>query len=127
MAGKSEMDPYIVGFGLSAAFVSIFNGILNVAKELIVINGDKVLKDGLLKPFGGLLLIAPPHHWTGHGLVVILLFLILGVIFVYTNVNDYFIEKFQLDYSKLGLWVLIGVIIGLLITGLFYAWEAFLL
>jgi hypothetical protein len=57
MAGKSEMDPYIVGFGLSAAFVSIFNGILNVAKELIVINGDKVLKDGLLSWIGSYSLI----------------------------------------------------------------------
>ncbi|MHA1993966.1 MAG: hypothetical protein ACW97Z_05460 [Candidatus Hodarchaeales archaeon] len=126
MAEKNEMDPYVVGFGLSAAIVAIFNGVLNVVKELLVLDGEKILKDGLLKPLGGLLVISPPHHWVGHGLVVVVLFLILGVLFAKKNVNNYFVEKYQLDYNKLTLWILAGVVIGILIIGLFYAWEAFL-
>ena len=126
MAEQTEMNSYVVGFGLSAVIVAIFNGVLNVAKELVIINGEKVIKDGFLKPLGGLLVITPPHHWVGHGIVVILLFLALGLIFAKTRVNDYFIEKFNLDYNKLSLWILFGIIIGIVIIGLFYAWEAFL-
>ncbi len=126
MAAHTEMNSYVVGFGLSTVIVAIFNGVLNVAKELVLINGEKVIKDGFLKPLGGLLLITPPHHWTGHGLVVILLFLALGLIFANTRVNDYFIEKFNLDYNKLALWILISIVIGIVIIGLFYVWEAFL-
>lgn len=120
-----KMDPYVVGFGLSAAIIAVFNGILNVVKELFVLNGEKILKDGILKPIGGLL--GKPHHWIGHGIVILLLFVIIGLVISLTTLHESLEQKLTLTNNKLGIWIFVGTVLGIVIIGLFYFWEAFLL
>ena len=124
---ETKLDPYIIGFGISAVITAIFNGVLNVTKELLVIDGDKILKDGILKPIGGLLLVVKPHHWTGHAIVVFSVFIIIGLVISLSNIHEELTRRFSLDHSKLGWWIFFGTIIGLALTGFLYFWEAFLL
>jgi hypothetical protein len=61
-------DKATIGFGLSAAVVSIFNTLLVIFKEL-----TPPFKAGMASAMG--------HHWTTHGVIVIGLFLLLGFVF----------------------------------------------
>ena len=61
-------DKATIGFGLSAAAVSIFNTLLVIFKELT-------------PPFKKAMADAMGHHWTTHGVIVIGLFLLLGFVF----------------------------------------------
>ncbi|MHA1945208.1 MAG: hypothetical protein ACXAC6_11080 [Candidatus Hodarchaeales archaeon] len=81
--------------------------------------------DGILKPIGGRIGIS--HHWVGKGIVVIFLFIVLGLLFSSTSINNIVVERFSLNNIKPGNWILLSNIIGILIIGPFSAWEAFLL
>lgn len=61
-------DKVTIGFGLSAAVVSIFNTLLVIFKEL-----TPPFKAGMASAMG--------HHWTTHGVIVIGLFILLGFVF----------------------------------------------
>ncbi len=61
-------DKTTIGFGLSAAVVSIINTLLVIFKEL-----TPPFKAGMASAMG--------HHWTTHGVIVIGLFLVLGFVF----------------------------------------------
>jgi hypothetical protein len=61
-------DKATVGFGLSAAVVSILNTLLVIFKEM-----TPPFKAGMASAMG--------HHWTTHGVIVIGLFIVLGFIF----------------------------------------------
>lgn len=67
-AQKQTMSPYTIGFTLSAAVTIIFNMVLTLVKE----TNPEVL--AFMKSLMG-------HHWTTHGVAVVLLFFIIGFIF----------------------------------------------
>jgi len=66
--GNATLDKKTVGFGLSVALMSILNSLLVILKEM-----NPPLKAGMAKAFG--------HHWTTHGIIVLTLFVVLGLIF----------------------------------------------
>lgn len=91
--GKQKNKSFISGFGLSFLVVSIINGLLVILKEE---------NTGLKQWMAGLL----GHHWVTHGVFVIVLFFVLGLIF----------SRIRLDESwqgkKAAALVLAGTIIG---------------
>lgn len=95
-------DNLSAGFGLSFLVASIFNGLLIVAKE-----NYAPLKAGMKSLFG--------HHWTTHGIFVIVLFLALGYIFSKTNL----VKKINADETS-GLVIAGTVLGGLIIVGFFF-------
>ena len=64
---STTLDKTTIGFGLSAALVSILNTLLVIFKELT-------------PPYKKALADAMGHHWTTHGVIVIGLFLVLGFV-----------------------------------------------
>jgi hypothetical protein len=64
---STTLDKTTIGFGLSAAIVSILNTLLVIFKELT-------------PPFKKAMADAMGHHWTTHGVIVIGLFLVLGFV-----------------------------------------------
>lgn len=62
----AALDKKTIGFGLSAAVMSIANTLLVITKE-----SAPVLKKSMAAAMG--------HHWTTHGAIVIVLFVVLGV------------------------------------------------
>lgn len=65
---NTTLDKKTVGFGLSAALISVFSTLLVIAKEM-----NPPIKSGMANALG--------HHWTSHGAVVLLCFVVLGFIF----------------------------------------------
>jgi len=63
----NTLDRTTLGFGISAAIMSILNTLLVIVKELV-----PPLKKTMAATLG--------HHWTTHGAVVLVLFLVLGVV-----------------------------------------------
>ncbi len=99
---NKALDNLSVGFGLSFLVASIFNGLLIVAKESYA-----PLKAGMKSLFG--------HHWTTHGIFVIVLFLVLGYIFSKTNMVK------NIDADKTSGLVIAGTVLGgLIIVGFFF-------
>jgi len=64
---NNALDRTTLGFGISAAIMSILNTLLVIVKELV-----PPLKKTMAAALG--------HHWTTHGAVVLVLFLVLGVV-----------------------------------------------
>lgn len=95
---------YVSGFGFSFLFTSILSTLLLIAKE-----ENAALKDGM-KALSG-------HHWTTHGILVVALFLILGVV----------LSRFHLEAkwseNKLIPIILTGAFTGLLVIGGFFLLE----
>ncbi|HEX7504194.1 MAG TPA: hypothetical protein VF336_02905 [Syntrophales bacterium] len=65
---STTLDKTTIGFGLSAAVMSILNTLLVIFKEL-----TPPFKAGMASAMG--------HHWTTHGVMVIVLFIVLGFVF----------------------------------------------
>ena len=89
----ATLDKTTIGFGLSAAVVSIFNTLLVIFKEL-----TPPFKNGMASAMG--------HHWTTHGVMVIVLFIVLG--FVFTGI----VKADSWGAEKLGNTLLWSVIIA---------------
>jgi hypothetical protein len=64
---STTLDKTTIGFGLSAAVMSILNTLLVIFKELT-------------PPFQAGMASAMGHHWTTHGAMVIVLFVVLGFV-----------------------------------------------
>ena len=95
-------DKLSVGFGVSFLIASIFNGLLIVAKETYA-----PLK-AWMKSLSG-------HHWTTHGIFVIVLFIVLGYILSKAD-----LEK-KIDADKTSGMVIAGTVLGgLIIVGFFF-------
>ncbi len=92
MENISRSD-FIVGFGLSFLVVSIINAILVIEKEA---------NEGLKNWMAGLL----GHHWVTHGVFIILLFFVLGLVFSRIRFNE------QWYGARTAAVILIGAIIG---------------
>jgi hypothetical protein len=105
MEKRSEnqaLDKLSVGFGISFVIASIFNGLLIVAKE-----NYAPLKDWM-KSLSG-------HHWTTHGIFVIVLFILLGFILSKTDLNR------KIDAYKTSWMVIAGTVLGgLIIVGFYF-------
>ena len=89
----TTLDKTTIGFGLSAAIVSILNSLLVIFKEMT-------------PPFKKAMADAMGHHWTTHGVIVIGLFLVLG--FVLAGA----VKPESWGADKLGKTILGSVIIG---------------
>ena len=97
----SPMDKYAAGFGMSLAVTSVLNAIILVIKE----ENDAVMK--ALKAALG-------HHWTTHGVIVIVLFVVLGFVFSAMRLETRF------DSHRILKYIIWGVIIGGAITAGFF-------
>jgi len=64
---STTLDKTTIGFGLSAAVMSILNTLLVIFKEL-----TPPFKKAMAETMG--------HHWTTHGVAVIGLFIVLGFV-----------------------------------------------
>ena len=99
---NQALDKLSVGFGVSFLIASIFNGLLIVAKE-----NYAPLKDWMKSLFG--------HHWTTHGIFVIVLFIVLGYIFSKADLDK------KIDADKTSGLVIAGTVLGgLIIVGFFF-------
>ncbi len=97
-----SLDKLSVGFGVSFFVASIFNALLIVTKEKFA-----PLKDWM-KSFSG-------HHWMTHGILVIVLFVVLGYILSKAG-----LEK-KMDADRiLGLVIAGTVLGGLIIVGFYF-------
>lgn len=118
MNETTSIDKINLGFGLSLAIVAILNALLTLGKEVIPGVKDIAVAVGRL--------IGIDHHWIGHSILIILIFIILGFLFSLTAINDFFIEKFAIDQQRLLIIIVIGVIIGIGLIGGFFFMDAFL-
>jgi len=98
---NSPMDKYAAGFGMSLAVTSVLNAIILVIKE----KNESVMS--ALKAALG-------HHWTTHGVIVIIVFLLLGFIFSAMKLETRFDSHRMLKY------IVWGVVISSVITAGFF-------
>lgn len=94
---------YASGFGLSLMIMLILNGVLVIIKES---------SPALMKWMAGL----TGHHWITHGIFVIVLFLVLGLIFSALQPA----EKPWLDAKKIVSGTIVSAIIGYVLIAGFY-------
>ncbi len=94
---------YASGFGLSFVMASLFNALVVVLKDT-----DEALK-ACMKTFIG-------HHWVTHGLLVLTLFIVLGL--VLSNIKAE--EKLALDAKKMPIAITAATLIGGIIIVGFY-------
>ena len=84
---------------ISYFLTAIFNSILVVLKET-----NEGVEDFLKDTFG--------HHWIGHGIIVLLVFVILTIIFNYA----YKVDEIDESRANMMIWLIIlGTIISVLI------------
>jgi hypothetical protein len=99
---NSPLNRYTAGFGVAFLIAALFNGLLIVAKESYA-----PLKDWMKSLFG--------HHWTTHGIFVIVLFVLLGYILSNTGLVR------KVDADKTSSLVITGTVLGgLLVVGFFF-------
>ena len=96
------LDKLSIGFAVSFLIASLFNGLLIVAKESYA-----PLKDWMKSLFG--------HHWTAHGIFVIVLFIVLGYALSKADLDE------KIDADKASGLVIAGTLLGgLSIVGFFF-------
>ncbi|RTZ98286.1 MAG: hypothetical protein DSY89_09785 [Deltaproteobacteria bacterium] len=88
---QQNIDNYTKGFGYALIVAMIFNGVLTILKEKI-----EAIHDVLALVFW--------HHWIGHGVVVLAVFVILGFLFSKSAAGQ--------EGGKLATWVVWGAVIG---------------
>jgi hypothetical protein len=98
---NSSLDKTTIGFGLSAAVMSILNAALVIFKEM-----TPPLKKAMADTMG--------HHWTTHGVVALGLFLVLG--FVLAGA----VRPESWGADKLGKTILWSVLLGAVALAVFY-------
>ncbi|PKN51908.1 MAG: hypothetical protein CVU55_09145 [Deltaproteobacteria bacterium HGW-Deltaproteobacteria-13] len=98
---NTQTGKYAAGFGISLAVTTLLNAVILVVKEL---NGSVM---GAMKSALG-------HHWTTHGVLVILVFVVLGFIFSGMKFED------KLDSGKLLRYIVWAVIISVIIIAGFF-------
>ena len=103
-------NEYITNFGIAFVITALTSALLNVTKE--------ILPD--LKNF---MKSIPPfyHHWATHGIFIISLFILLGLLFSYLGVHN----KVKYSYDKLLYGILGATIIGSVLAGGYYLLHTF--
>ena len=98
---KTNMDKYLLGFGLSLVVTNLLNAVILVVKEVSssVMNFMKA---------------ALGHHWTTHAALLLLVFVLLGVIFSIYKIGA------KWDSRKLMYYIIGSVIISVVIIAVFF-------
>ncbi len=68
----SELDTVTAGFGIASAITIVINALLTIVKEMY---------PPLLAFMKSVSILGVKHHWLLHGLIIVLLFFILGWVF----------------------------------------------
>lgn len=98
---NTPMEKYSAGFGLSLVVTSLLNAVILIIKE----KNDSVMS--AMKAALG-------HHWTTHGAIIIIVFLVLGFIFSGMKIET------KLDSGKMLKYIIWAVIIsGVVVAGFF--------
>ncbi len=109
MAEKSFFNPTLAYVSSISFFITaLFNAILTIWKE-----EDKNIYNWLAATFG--------HHWVGHGIILLVLFIVLTIIL------SFVIKTEEIDEKKITIMialVLLGSILSVLIIG-GYFWMHF--
>ncbi len=95
------MDKYAAGFGISLIVTSFLNAVILLIKE------KNAAVMGAMKAALG-------HHWTTHGVIIIVVFLVLGFIFSGMKLETKFDSRQMLKYIS---WAVI--ISGAVVAGFF--------
>lgn len=95
------MDKYTAGFGISLVVTNFLNAVILLIKE----KNESVM--GAMKAALG-------HHWTTHGVIIIVVFLVLGFIFSGMKLETKFDSRQMLKY------IVWAVIISVAITAWFF-------
>jgi len=98
---SNTLDKTTIGFGLSVAVMSILNALLVIFKEMT-------------PPFKKAMADTMGHHWTTHGVVVLVLFFALG--FVLAGA----VKPASWGAGKLGNTILWSVILSCAAVAAFY-------
>ena len=93
---------YARGFGISLVIVTLFNAVLTVMKESYA-----PLIKGMAAISG--------HHWITHGIIVVVLFFILG--FVFSGTHS---EKSSCSARSISIGTIVSAAIGAILIGGFY-------
>jgi ABC-type multidrug transport system permease subunit len=101
MTNTAKMEKYTAGFGLSLVVTSILNALILLIKEL-----NAAVMSALKAALG--------HHWTTHGAIVIILFVVLGFVFSCMKIEEKWDSQKMLKYI---VWA--TIISGLIIAAFF--------
>lgn len=99
----AEQTNYASGFGLSLIITLLFNALLVVVKESS-------------KPLMSWMAAVSGHHWTTHGITIIVVFVVLG--FIFSKIQSQ--EKPWLDDKGIAKGTIAAVIISYLVICGFY-------
>ncbi len=93
---NTTLDKFTVGFGISAAITIFFNTLLMITKEKILsVHNFMVTLSG--------------HHWTSHGLIDVMVFILLGLFFskkeLHLNISSLLIISVIISVSGIILFV----------------------
>jgi len=98
---STQMEKYTAGFGLSLIVTSLLNAIVLIVKET-----NTSVMSAMKAALG--------HHWTTHGAIVIITFVVLGFIFSSLKIEE------KWDSQKMLKLIILAVIIsGVIIAGYF--------
>jgi len=102
---KTQRDgSYVRSFGWSLTVVSVLSALLVILKE----KNEAVM---------ALMTGATTHHWITHGLVVLMLFVVLGLVLARVPADD---AAKASDFSSLAVAIIVSTIIsGLILAGFF--------
>ncbi|HDQ03130.1 MAG TPA: hypothetical protein ENN23_00935 [Deltaproteobacteria bacterium] len=98
---KTNMDKYLLGFGLSLVVTNLLNAVILVVKEVS-------------SPVMNVMKAALGHHWTTHGVFLLFVFVILGVVFSINEVGE------KWDSLKMMYYIIGSVIISVVIITVFF-------
>jgi hypothetical protein len=98
---KTNVDKYFVGFGLSLVVTILLNAVILLFKEIST-NVMNAMKAAL------------GHHWTTHGVILIVVFVVLG--FILSNVK----LKTKWDSQRMLKYIIWAVIISTAIIAGFF-------
>mgnify|MGYP001156526095 CR=1 FL=1 len=98
---NSHMGKYAAGFGLSLVATVLLNALILVIKETST-------------PVMSAMKAALGHHWTTHGALLIIVFIVLGCLFSATRLAD------KLDSGKLLKYTFWAVVISVIIIAGFF-------
>jgi uncharacterized membrane protein SirB2 len=105
---NTPMEKYTAGFGLSLVVTSLLNVVILIIKE----KNDSVMS--AMKAALG-------HHWTTHGAIVIIVFIVLGFIFSGMKIETKFDSGKMLKYIVWAVIISSVIIAGFFLPNLKFA------
>jgi uncharacterized membrane protein SirB2 len=95
------MEKYTAGFGLSLIVTSLLNAVILLIKEM-----NASVTNAMKAALG--------HHWTTHGAIVIIVFVVLGFVFSSMKIEEKWDSRKMLKFI-----VLATIIGGIIVAGFF--------